>query len=366
MSAADGSCKPLLYRAVANLPATLDHRKWLSCTVVCFIAMATRCMLSSTSYITAKTSAASGRSCNSSNTMLAGMMWSLASQQRRLITGHKHISFSRDTGAAASLLRTQATTTEHSSRRRRRPTEADQQLQQQPVSQTKGREAAAKQQLERSPKQDAGSRAEQQHKQARDQITQQSASSLGLVRAADVAGRSRKQQPSSSQLPWSPTSPQQQPTSPHSPLSSTDDSASTVSDSTVSSSSYAASSSRRSSSSSSSSNSSSEDSSVLASPLGSLQLSDEEYAIIAATNRISRFMDFRERCASEVVNKLTDLGYDKQFAYQVLQRMQETVGTGWRPALGVRMKTQAVPVSSCSWKHGSSGSSACKHLGFLD
>jgi hypothetical protein len=51
----------------------------------------------------------------------------------------------------------------------------------------------------------------------------------------------------------------------------------------------------------------------------------DDDAVIAASNRISRFMDFRERCASEVVGKLVELGYEKQLAYKVLERMQDTV-----------------------------------------
>jgi hypothetical protein len=64
-----------------------------------------------------------------------------------------------------------------------------------------------------------------------------------------------------------------------------------------------------------------------------MQLTEEEEALIAATNSIARFMDFRERCASEVVTKLTELGYDRQFAYKVVKRMQETVSalTGFTP-----------------------------------
>jgi hypothetical protein len=56
-----------------------------------------------------------------------------------------------------------------------------------------------------------------------------------------------------------------------------------------------------------------------------LQPTAEDDAVIAASNRISRFMDFRERCASEVVNKLVELGYARQLALKVLQRMQDTV-----------------------------------------
>jgi hypothetical protein len=56
-----------------------------------------------------------------------------------------------------------------------------------------------------------------------------------------------------------------------------------------------------------------------------LQFTEQEEAVIAAANRISRFMDFRERCASEVLTKLASLGYDKQLAAKVLQHMQGAV-----------------------------------------
>lgn len=61
-------------------------------------------------------------------------------------------------------------------------------------------------------------------------------------------------------------------------------------------------------------------------------ISEEDDAVFAAIHRISRFMDFRERCASEVLSKLGEVGYDPQFAHTVLKRMQEAVsrrGEGW-------------------------------------
>eukprot|EP00879_Flechtneria_rotunda_P006276 GHRR01006596.1.p1 GENE.GHRR01006596.1~~GHRR01006596.1.p1 ORF type:complete len:549 (+),score=146.27 GHRR01006596.1:232-1878(+) len=49
--------------------------------------------------------------------------------------------------------------------------------------------------------------------------------------------------------------------------------------------------------------------------------SDEVNAAVA---RISRFLDFRERCASEVENKLLSLGYSKQLAGQALGALQRS------------------------------------------
>lgn len=56
-----------------------------------------------------------------------------------------------------------------------------------------------------------------------------------------------------------------------------------------------------------------------------LQFTEQDEAVIGAANRISRFMDFRERCASEVLTKLASLGYDKQLAAKVLLHLQEAV-----------------------------------------
>jgi SOS response regulatory protein OraA/RecX len=47
---------------------------------------------------------------------------------------------------------------------------------------------------------------------------------------------------------------------------------------------------------------------------------------MAAVGRLGRFLDFRERCASEVLTKLTALGYERQLAQRVLQELQQAVG----------------------------------------
>lgn len=47
--------------------------------------------------------------------------------------------------------------------------------------------------------------------------------------------------------------------------------------------------------------------------------------VIAAIGRITRFLDFRERCASEVLTKLQTLGYSKDLASQVLTALQQSV-----------------------------------------
>jgi hypothetical protein len=87
-----------------------------------------------------------------------------------------------------------------------------------------------------------------------------------------------------------------------------------------------------------------------------LQPTAEDDAVIAASNRISRFMDFRERCASEVVNKLVELGYARQLALKVLQRMQDTV-SGTMQVCPQQMTqqvvttVQAVPECCSTWQN---------------
>uniref|UniRef100_A0A383VNC9 Regulatory protein RecX n=1 Tax=Tetradesmus obliquus TaxID=3088 RepID=A0A383VNC9_TETOB len=44
--------------------------------------------------------------------------------------------------------------------------------------------------------------------------------------------------------------------------------------------------------------------------------------VFAAVARLGRFLDFRERCATEVLNKLAALGYDRQLAQRVLVALQ--------------------------------------------
>lgn len=74
------------------------------------------------------------------------------------------------------------------------------------------------------------------------------------------------------------------------------------------------------------SSSSSSEEGAEASSSGRRIITEEDEAIIAAMNRISRFMDFRERCAFEVITKLVGLGYEQQFAHKVLKRLQRVVG----------------------------------------
>ncbi|KAF8064637.1 ccdc77 [Scenedesmus sp. PABB004] len=49
----------------------------------------------------------------------------------------------------------------------------------------------------------------------------------------------------------------------------------------------------------------------------------EQAAVAAAAARLSRFLDFRERAASEVSAKLAALGYDRQLAARVLASLQD-------------------------------------------
>lgn len=224
-------------------------------------------------------------------------------------------------------LKSQATVssaTEHTGRRRRRPTERTPTQQQEP------------QQLDEQTLKQASSRSDRDHHkaQAREQFLQQTAK-LGIMPASELEGRPQQQRVT--ELPWSLSSPQQGTTTSPSRSSSADSSSvDALSDSTLSTNSDGAesssSTSRAGSSGSStssrqrrSSSRASEDSSSSDEHGISWQLSEEQQAVAAAISRISRFMDFRERCASEVVTKLTEVGYDRQFADKVLEHMQQTV-----------------------------------------
>jgi hypothetical protein len=304
--------------------------------------------------------------CCSTVAMLASMMSLLSSQQRRLLSGHKHISFSRDQSGEqhtyiptwqqqqklglvtepvgwawseaamhdrcclnfhdSGRMKSHATVTsatEHSGRRRRRRTERTPTQQEEP------------QQLDERTLKQASSRTDRDHhkSQAREQFLQHTAK-LGVIPASELEGRPKQQRVT--ELPWTLPSPQQGTSTRPSRSSSADSSAvdalsestlSTNSDDAESSSSIGRAGSSASSTSSRqrrSSSRASEDSSG-SEPGISWQLSEEQQAVAAAISRIGRFMDFRERCASEVVTKLTEVGYDRQFAYKVLEHMQQTV-----------------------------------------
>lgn len=56
------------------------------------------------------------------------------------------------------------------------------------------------------------------------------------------------------------------------------------------------------------------------------RISDE---VQAAISRITRFLDFRERCASEVLTKLYSLGYSRDLSREVLFALQKAVSSCW-------------------------------------
>lgn len=223
-------------------------------------------------------------------------------------------------------VRAHATASEQSGRRRRRPTERAKTQQQDPQQQ---------QLDERTVKQASLTTDRDRHK-AREQFLQRT-TKLGLMPASELEGRPLQRV--SEPLPWtlSPPQPGNGTPTPSGRSSSADSSAvDALSDSTLSSSStpisvYAGSNSDSSSTGRPDSRASTSSSQLhVSSSSGSehrinLQLSDEDQAVMTAISRISRFLDFRERCASEVVTKLTEVGYDKQFAYKVLERLQEMV-----------------------------------------
>jgi hypothetical protein len=70
-----------------------------------------------------------------------------------------------------------------------------------------------------------------------------------------------------------------------------------------------------------------DDDSVSDNVTDSLSLNSRDDAVVAAIARLGRFLDFRERCASEVLSKLGALGYDRQLAQRALQELQDAVGT---------------------------------------
>jgi hypothetical protein len=70
-----------------------------------------------------------------------------------------------------------------------------------------------------------------------------------------------------------------------------------------------------------------DDNGVSDSVTDSVSFCSRDDAVVAAIARLGRFLDFRERCASEVLAKLAALGYDKQLAQRALQDLQDAVST---------------------------------------
>lgn len=234
--------------------------------------------------------------------MFASLMRYLPSHQRLLTAVHRHVSLSRELGCVAAY----ASAASSSRRRRRRPTDPEPALQQEAD-------------LERVTARDSCSRQpHRQHDRVREQLFQQAAG-LGLMRASELEAMAREQR----SAPAVSLDQHNGHSAPENSSSGTDGSVRSGELHM-----HSTSSSRSTSSSDSSHfkrggrGSSSSEEGAEASSSGRGIITEEDEAIIAAMNRISRFMDFRERCAAEVIAKLVGLGYEQQFAYKVLKRLQ--------------------------------------------
>jgi hypothetical protein len=95
----------------------------------------------------------------------------------------------------------------------------------------------------------------------------------------------------------------------------------------------------------------------------SISFSSRDDAVVAAIARLGRFLDFRERCASEVLAKLAALGYDKQLAQRALQELQDAVSTACTVHPGISDLCVA-PGSGCYIRdHGAlAGRSGMQHM----
>jgi len=275
--------------------------------------------------------------------MFASLMRYLPSHQRLLTAVHRHVSLSRELGEPGSLwtvslpsasvahclaavpalfmgfcrvdfrtgcVAAYASAASSSRRRRRRPTDPEPALQQEAD-------------LERVTARDSCSRQpHRQHDRVREQLFQQAAG-LGLMRASELEAMAREQR----SAPAVSLDQHNGHSAPENSSSGTDGSVRSGELHM-----HSTSSSRSTSSSDSSHfkrggrGSSSSEEGAEASSSGRGIITEEDEAIIAAMNRISRFMDFRERCAAEVIAKLVGLGYEQQFAYKVLKRLQRLVG----------------------------------------
>lgn len=67
------------------------------------------------------------------------------------------------------------------------------------------------------------------------------------------------------------------------------------------------------------------DSSSSGSDRETYSISSVDDDVFAAVARLGRFLDFRERCATEVLAKLAALGYDRELAQRVLVALQREV-----------------------------------------